>query len=88
MTRADVESALAHQRRRADLPEQWIQDEIKEGTLMVDLQGEVVGQVNRLSVYQLGDYSFGRPPGSPPARMSARKGHRHPARGRTGRTYS
>lgn len=61
VTRADVESALAHQRRRADLPEQWIQDEIKEGTLMVDLQGEVVGQVNGLSVYQLGDYSFGRP---------------------------
>lgn len=61
VTRADVESALAHQRRRADLPEQWIQDEIKEGTLMVDLQGEVVGQVNGLSVYQLGDYAFGRP---------------------------
>ncbi|MDR4471453.1 MAG: hypothetical protein MRJ92_01985 [Nitrospira sp.] len=28
---------------------------------MVDLQGEVVGQVNGLSVYQLGDYAFGRP---------------------------
>ncbi|GMV48489.1 MAG: Lon protease [Nitrospirae bacterium] len=61
VTRADVESALDHQRHRADLPEQWIQDEIREGTLMVDLQGEVVGQVNGLSVYQLGDYAFGRP---------------------------
>jgi len=61
VTRADVESALAHQRHRADLPEQWIQDEIREGTLMVDLQGEVVGQVNGLSVYELGDYAFGRP---------------------------
>jgi predicted ATP-dependent protease len=28
---------------------------------MVDLQGEVVGQVNGLSVYELGDYAFGRP---------------------------
>lgn len=61
VTRADVESALAHQRHRADLPEQWIQDEIREGTLMVDVQGEVVGQVNGLSVYQLGDFAFGRP---------------------------
>ncbi len=61
VTRADVESALAHQRHRADLPEQWIQDEIREGTLMVDVQGEVVGQVNGLSVHQLGDFAFGRP---------------------------
>lgn len=61
VTRADVESALAHQRHRADLPEQWVQDEIREGTLMVDVQGEVVGQVNGLSVYQLGDFAFGRP---------------------------
>jgi lon-related putative ATP-dependent protease len=59
--RADVEAAVAHKRHRADLPEQWIQDEIREGTLMVDLQGEVVGQVNGLSVYQLGDFAFGRP---------------------------
>ncbi|MFO0720732.1 MAG: ATP-binding protein [Nitrospira sp.] len=61
VTRADVESALAHQRRRADLPEEWLQGEIAEGTLMVDLQGEVIGQVNGLSVYELGDYCFGRP---------------------------
>jgi len=68
--RADVESAVSHKRHRADLPEQWIQDEIREGTLMVDLQGEVVGQVNGLSVYQLGDYSFGRPTRTPTTRPS------------------
>ena len=28
---------------------------------MVDLSGEVVGQVNGLAVYDLGDFSFGRP---------------------------
>jgi lon-related putative ATP-dependent protease len=61
VTRADVEAAVAHKRYRSNLAEQWIQDEIKEGTLMVDLDGEVVGQVNGLSVHQLGDYSFGRP---------------------------
>ena len=41
--------------------EHWIQNEIKEGTLMVDLDGEIVGQVNGLSVHDLGDYAFGRP---------------------------
>jgi lon-related putative ATP-dependent protease len=61
VTQCDVETAIKRKRHRADLPEQWIQDEIKEGTLIVDLDGEVVGQVNGLSVHQLGDYSFGRP---------------------------
>ena len=28
---------------------------------MVDLDGDVVGQVNGLSIHQLGDYAFGRP---------------------------
>ena len=58
---ADVETAIAKKQHRSDLPEQRIQDEIKEGTLIVDLQGEVVGQVNGLSVHLLGDYAFGRP---------------------------
>jgi lon-related putative ATP-dependent protease len=61
VTRTDVEAAVAHKRYRSNLPEQWVQDELREGTLIVDLDGEVVGQVNGLSVYQLGDYSFGRP---------------------------
>jgi len=61
VTRADVEAAVAHKRHRSNLAEHWVQDEIREGTVMVDLDGEVVGQVNGLSVHQLGDYAFGRP---------------------------
>jgi len=61
VTRADVDAAVTHKRHRSNLAEHWIQDEIKEGTLMVALDGEVVGQVNGLSVHQLGDYAFGRP---------------------------
>ena len=61
VTRADVDAAVTHKRYRSNLAEHWIQDEIKEGTLMVTLDGEVVGQVNGLSVHQLGDYAFGRP---------------------------
>jgi len=61
VTRADVDAAITHKRHRSNLAEHWIQDEIKEGTLMVALDGEVVGQVNGLSVHQMGDYAFGRP---------------------------
>jgi lon-related putative ATP-dependent protease len=61
VTRADVEAAVVHKRHRSNLAEHWVQDEIREGTVMVDLDGEVVGQVNGLSVHQLGDYAFGRP---------------------------
>lgn len=59
--RADVETAIAKRRFRADLPEQWVQDAIQEGTLLVDVEGEVVGQVNGLSLHLLGDSTFGRP---------------------------
>jgi predicted ATP-dependent protease len=34
---------------------------ITEGTILVDVDGSVVGQVNGLSVYDLGIFSFGRP---------------------------
>ncbi|NGZ96620.1 MAG: ATP-dependent protease [Nitrospira sp. WS110] len=61
VTRAAVDTAVTHKRHRSNLAEQWIQDEIKEGTLMVDLDGDVVGQINGLSVHLLGDYAFGRP---------------------------
>jgi lon-related putative ATP-dependent protease len=61
VTQADVETTVAKKRHRANLPEQWVQDEIKEGSLIVALEGEVVGQVNGLSLHLLGDYAFGRP---------------------------
>lgn len=61
VTGGDVETAIAKKRFRANLPEEWIQEEIKEGTLIVDVEGEAVGQVNGLSVHLLGDSTFGRP---------------------------
>jgi predicted ATP-dependent protease len=38
-----------------------IQDEIQRGTLLIDTHGSHVGQVNGLSVLDLGNFSFGRP---------------------------
>jgi len=61
VSKTHVEMAIDKKRHRTNLLEEKVQDAIQEGTLMVDLDGETVGQVNGLSVHQLGDYSFGRP---------------------------
>ncbi len=41
--------------------EEKIQEMIMDGSIMIDSTGTVIGQVNGLSVYQLGEYEFGRP---------------------------
>jgi len=46
---------------RSNLIEKRIEELIKEGTIMVDVDGEKVGQINGLSVITLGEYSFGKP---------------------------
>lgn len=61
VSQADVETAVDKRRYRSNLAEQWVQEEIRDGTVMVDLEGSVVGQVNGLSVHLMGDYAFGRP---------------------------
>jgi len=43
------------------LLEDRVQEFIANGTIKVDTAGDVVGQVNGLSVYDIGDYAFGRP---------------------------
>lgn len=56
-----VKKALEEKIFRSNLIEKRIEELIKEGTIMVDTEGEVVGQINGLSVITLGDYSFGKP---------------------------
>jgi len=56
-----VEQALAAQEHRANLVEEEVQRLIDEGTLAIDTRAAVVGQVNGLSVSDLGDYAFARP---------------------------
>ncbi len=56
-----VDRAIDQRIRRSNLLEQKAQELIAEGTLMIDLSGERVGQLNGLSVAALGDYEFGRP---------------------------
>ncbi|MCM8785897.1 MAG: AAA family ATPase [Candidatus Omnitrophica bacterium] len=56
-----IKKALEEKIYRSNLIEKRIEELIKEGTIMVDTDGEKVGQINGLSVISLGDYSFGKP---------------------------
>jgi lon-related putative ATP-dependent protease len=56
-----VDKALDEKVYRSNLLEERIQELLNEGTIMVDVSGSVTGQVNGLSVYDLGDFSFGKP---------------------------
>ena len=58
---AHVREALASKMERHNLIETRIREMIEEGTLLVDVTGERVGQVNGLSVLEIGGYSFGKP---------------------------
>jgi ATP-dependent Lon protease len=59
--RADVEKAIRERFERVSLIEDKIQEMIEEGTIMIDTEGAVVGQVNGLSVYDMGQFMFGKP---------------------------
>ena len=56
-----VKQAVEAKVYRANQVEERIQEMIDRGSLFVDTDGEVAGQVNGLAVYSLGDYMFGKP---------------------------
>ncbi len=58
---AHVRGALSSKMERHNLIETRIREMIQEGTLLVDVEGTRVGQVNGLSVLEIGGYSFGKP---------------------------
>jgi predicted ATP-dependent protease len=56
-----VQKAIDERRFRHNLPDERLRDMIDRGTIMIDTDGVEVGQVNGLSVYSLGDITFGKP---------------------------
>jgi predicted ATP-dependent protease len=56
-----VQKAVDERLFRHNLLDERIRDMINRGTIMIDAEGRVVGQVNGLSVYALGDITFGKP---------------------------
>ncbi|MCX8057646.1 MAG: AAA family ATPase [Ignavibacteria bacterium] len=46
---------------RHNMLEEKINERIKDGTLIIDISGEKVGEINGLAVYSINDYTFGKP---------------------------
>ena len=67
VTRDDVQRAVDARIRRSDRVRERMQDEIRRATILIDTAGARTGQVNGLSVVQLGELAFGHP-----SRLTAR----------------
>ncbi|HID86001.1 MAG TPA: Lon protease family protein, partial [Anaerolineae bacterium] len=61
VTADHVKRAIEERFYRSNLLQEKIREMIERGTIMIDVEGEEVGQVNGLSVISLGDIAFGRP---------------------------
>jgi lon-related putative ATP-dependent protease len=57
----DVQCAIDQRTRRSSRLQERMAEDVLEDTLLVDTGGSRVGQVNGLSVLQLGEHAFGRP---------------------------
>ena len=57
--RDDINRVLQTRIERANRIQMRLYDEIDEGTIMIDLAAEAVGQINALSYISLGGYNFG-----------------------------
>jgi len=56
-----VEQAIKEKNARCDRLDKKMLDMLNDGTLMVDTLGKEVGQINGLTVMDMGDYAFGKP---------------------------
>jgi len=56
-----IKKVIREKRYRSNLIEEKILELIREGKIIVEVDGKRVGQINGISVYDLGDISFGKP---------------------------
>ncbi len=61
VTADDVQRAIDAQTYRADRLRDRMQEAILRDTVLIDTEGEKIGQINGLSVIPLGEFMFGRP---------------------------
>jgi len=61
ITTDDVAHAIESQTSRISRIQNLIQEDISRGTILIDTEGERTGQVNGLSVFDIGKYGFGQP---------------------------
>ncbi|AEY64776.1 ATP-binding protein [Clostridium sp. BNL1100] len=56
-----VQQAISEKAYRCDRLDKKLLEMLNEGTIMVDTEGSEIGQINGLTVMDMGDYSFGKP---------------------------
>ena len=56
-----IQKAIEEKIHRSSLVKEKIQEMIVRGTVLIDTQGDAVGQVNGLAVLRMGDFMFGKP---------------------------
>lgn len=61
VTKEFIEKALEERKNRLKKYDEKYTKMIEDGTLLIDTEGEKVGQINGLTVMSIGDYSFGKP---------------------------
>jgi len=61
ITEVEVEKAIQQKKYRHNKYEEKLNEMIEEGTLLMDFEGEKIGQINGLAVMGTGVYSFGKP---------------------------
>lgn len=61
LTAKHIETAIEEKIYRSNLIQKKIQEFIERGVFLIETEGMQVGQINGLSVMELGDFAFGRP---------------------------
>ena len=61
VTAQDVQRAINAKRYRNNKYEEKLNEMYEDGTLLMDIDGEKIGQINGLAVMGTGEYSFGKP---------------------------
>jgi len=56
-----IKKAIDEKYYRSNLIQEKIKEMINDGTILIDTEGSTIGQVNGLSILNLGDITFGRP---------------------------
>lgn len=61
LTDTYIHKAIEEKNQRSALVEEKIQEMIADGSIMIAVDGGEIGQVNGLSIFDMGDYIFGKP---------------------------
>ncbi len=61
VTGAHVKKAIEEKIYRSNLIQDKIQEMIKRGSILIDTEGEKIGQINGLTIISYGDFRFGGP---------------------------